>query len=284
MKQILLCSLISFSFTASAALDVRAVVAEIERLKCESALDGSGEVLVVVGLGNHGYNGTRHNVGTDLVSQIAASLDSAIQEVPEEWLTYQAKDEADAQDYVDFSAASNPRREGLLVHYRVGGGYSVPAVNHKMIFVHPYYDINESGYMIQALFQEAQLRPEQILVVVDDLTLARNQIVLSVGKADGTGDGHNGLKSINNLLGTGAYTRLRVGVSNPKSEKLEISRTDWVLGQLSTEDRAALFSDVRLQNFVSLLSNIQSRIGLDAKTAQKVVAQGNLLLKKLNEK
>ncbi len=254
----------------------------------ERSQDNSdGEILVVVGLGNLTYEGTRHNVGADLVGKMAAAVKSESHEVPEHWREYLAKDEADAQEYVDFSGASSPRRgDGLSVIYRVGGNYMLPPNSprmRKLVFVRPYYDINESGHFISALKAETGLRPDQFLVVVDDLTLPRNQVTLSVGKPDGKADAHNGLKSINSALGTGAYMRLRLGVSNPKVEKVDVSRTDWVLGHLPKADQDILFSDKQVEHFIDLVSNLQSRVGVPDRQAQRDVQAGSQILKALNQ-
>jgi peptidyl-tRNA hydrolase len=256
-----------------------------ERTRLSPGGVDKAQVALVVGLGNIGYDTTRHNVGADIVSRIAKNNRGADLDVAEHWLTYHAKDEADALDYLDFSSGSSPWREDLAVHFRVGGRFSLTSADSKtsqLIFLQPHFDINESGHVVAALARKANLQPEQIIVIVDDLTLAKGQIVLSVGKPDGLGDAHNGLKSINAQLGNGSYFRIRVGISNPKAEKLDVSRTDWVLGKLTDTEQRNLFSVERLEGILELVSAIQSRSQSDMKAREKTNQLLNQIIKKLN--
>lgn len=287
MIRVSLMSILLSAFSAHAALSLEPVLHKIKERSCASALSGVHKpLLLVVGLGNYGYDGTRHNVGDETVNRLEMASQATSEVLPEQWIKYFATDDADAERYMEFTAASSPKRDGLTIEYRIGGRVAIPAEDSglsNVVFVHPYYDINESGHFVSQVVKELGLPIEQLLVFVDDITLARNQIVLSKGKSDGTGDGHNGLKSINARLGNGSYYRLRVGVSNPKTEKVEVSRTDWVLGATPGEDLAVLFSPQRVTGLQNLLINLQARSLPDANQG-KLVGEGSAILKQLNSK
>lgn len=274
------------SNNSNAAINVDSIVSKVKAHSCAVTLAGQKKpLLLVVGLGNYGYGATRHNIGDELTRIFEERAQSESIEAPEFWNHYLAQNEEDAERYIQFSGASSPRRiDGLTIEYRVGGRVALPPVESPLsnvLFVHPYYDINESGYFVSQLVKELNITTEQVVVIVDDITLARNQIILGVGKTDGSGDGHNGLKSINFLLGNGAYYRLRVGVSNPKTEKLDISRSDWVLGQIPESDMQSLTTAEKLQKFEELLLNIQQRTSPEARK-DKLVGDGQKILKIIN--
>lgn len=73
-----------------------------------------------------------------------------------------------------------------------------------------------------------------VLIVLDDLALPFSSIRL---KAKGSDGGHNGLKSINECLGTQNYARLRCGIGNDFAKGQQI---DYVLGEWSDEENEKL--------------------------------------------
>ena len=272
--------------SAAFAIDVSKLADLIRQRSCEQSLVGQ-EVVVVVGLGNFEYVGTRHNLGTEVVAAIGDTWGAFDYRLPDHINTYMAKDEEDAARYVRFSAASYPKKDGLKIDYRIAAKYSVTKGNpttSKIIFLHPYYDINESGHVVSAVAKEAGLRPEQLIVFVDDLTLRRGEIKIATGKPDGSGDQHNGLKSLNEHLGTGAYVRVRLGVSSEKAEGVNVLRTQWVLGEVPPEDRQQFFAPSKIEDFGLLISNLQQRVGLEPKAKQKVVQEGSTIIQRLNKK
>ena len=100
--------------------------------------------------------------------------------------------------------------------------------------VKPMTYMNESGKAIAAWIDWLKLKVEDLLVVVDDVALPMGQIRLRPG---GSAGGHNGLKSIENCLGTDRYARLRCGVDAvPPGWALE----SWVLSRFRTEEEDAL--------------------------------------------
>lgn len=98
----------------------------------------------------------------------------------------------------------------------------------------PQTFMNLSGKSVAALARFFKLKPEEILVVHDELDIVPGQVKLKFG---GSHAGHNGLRDIHAQLGTGDYWRLRLGVGHPgiKSEVV-----DWVLKKPSQEHRVAI--------------------------------------------
>ena len=136
----------------------------------------------VVGLGNPGekYTNTRHNVGRIVLDAIRE------QEGFGGW------------EY-DKHAQANVVR-GMI------GGESVE-------FLAPETYMNKSGDTVKYLKDKHDAKPDEIVVVYDDVEMALGEIKISVGKGAG---GHNGVQSIINSLGSKDFVRIRIGIS-PKS-------------------------------------------------------------------
>lgn len=130
---------------------------------------------LIVGLGNIGdeYAHTRHNVGFDVVDELAASLEG-------QW------------------------KSGTLG--------SVAEVKHKgriLLLLKPNTYMNLSGKAVNYWLQKEKIPIERLLVIVDELQLDLGTIRLRGKGADG---GHNGLRDIQAQLNTASYPRLRIGI------------------------------------------------------------------------
>ena len=131
---------------------------------------------LVVGLGNPGrkYDGTRHNVGFDIVETLADRHRA-------EW-------------------ESAPRGvEALVARWRAA----------DTVLAKPLTFMNLSGPATMALLQFYKIDPSGLLVVVDEVNLELGRLR---ARAAGSAGGHNGLKSMIDALGTTEFARLRVGV------------------------------------------------------------------------
>ena len=98
----------------------------------------------------------------------------------------------------------------------------------------PMTYMNESGKAVAAWLDWLKLTVADLLVVVDDTALPMGQLRL---RPEGSHGGHNGLKSIETLLGTNRYARLRCGV-DPAPPGWEMER--WVLSRFRPEEEDAL--------------------------------------------
>jgi PTH1 family peptidyl-tRNA hydrolase len=131
---------------------------------------------LVVGLGNPGrkYEGTRHNVGFDVVDRLAA------------------KHRADWE--------SAPRGiDALVARWRAA----------DVTLAKPLTFMNLSGGAIVGLVQFFKVELADLLVVVDEVNLELGRLRT---RATGSAGGHNGLKSAIEQLGTEDFARMRIGV------------------------------------------------------------------------
>lgn len=131
---------------------------------------------LIVGLGNPGprYRGTVHNVGFDVVDEVARRRGVSFEAAPADALMARLRD--------------------------VDGG---------ALLVKPLTFMNVSGDAIGALQRYFRIPLEDLLVVVDDVALPAGRLRV---RRSGSAGGHNGLKSIIASLGTDGFARLRVGV------------------------------------------------------------------------
>lgn len=130
---------------------------------------------LLVGLGNPGpkYDATRHNIGFALVDALAAAC------AAEEW---------------------KAKGKSLLCKATLGP--------HPLLLAKPQTYMNLSGEAVQALAAFYKIRPADIVVVTDDVTLPLGSIRI---RPSGGHGGHNGLRNIIEHLGEG-FPRIRVGV------------------------------------------------------------------------
>ena len=94
--------------------------------------------------------------------------------------------------------------------------------------------MNLSGKAVQYWLQAEKIAPENMIVITDDIALPFGTIRI---KAKGSDGGHNGLKHIQETLGSGEYPRLRFGVG---SEFSKGRQSDYVLGKWSADEQKLL--------------------------------------------
>lgn len=154
---------------------------------------------LIVGLGNPGpqYAMTRHNAGFMAVDRLAQRA--------------------------GLSDAPKARFHSAIVEGPIGG--------HKCVLVKPMTYMNRSGTAVAEAVSFYKLNPAaDLLIIVDEVVLPCGQIRLR--PAGGPG-GHNGLKDIQQRLGTETYPRLRIGIG-PKPAYID-DQADYVLGRFTEE-------------------------------------------------
>lgn len=158
---------------------------------------------VLVGLGNPGpqYAMTRHNAGFLALDRLAQRA--------------------------GLTEAPKARFHAATVEGPVGG--------RKCLLLKPMTYMNRSGTAVAEALSFYKLDPSaDLLIIVDEVALPCGQIRLRPGGGAG---GHNGLKDIQQRLGTEAYPRLRIGIG-PKPAYID-DQADYVLGRFG-EDQWAL--------------------------------------------
>lgn len=161
---------------------------------------------LIVGLGNIGseYWGTRHNIGFRIVNAVAENNNGHFSE----------------------------ERYGAIARTRVK--------NAELILLKPNTFMNLSGNAVRYWLQKENIPVENMLVILDDIALPFGTLRL---KPKGSHAGHNGLRNIEEILGTQNYGRLRFGIGNafPRG-----GQVDYVLSPFDQEELEAMPDRVKL--------------------------------------
>ncbi|MFN7454171.1 MAG: aminoacyl-tRNA hydrolase [Pseudobdellovibrionaceae bacterium] len=104
-----------------------------------------------------------------------------------------------------------------------------------LLLAKPMTYMNKSGESVIGLMNFYKITADRILVVHDEIDLPFNKMKLQKNRGPG---GHNGLKSINQLLGHQDYARLKLGVGRPPHPEMDIA--DYVLQKFSTDEQNQL--------------------------------------------
>lgn len=175
---------------------------------------------LIAGLGNIGseYKNTRHNIGFMVIRQLAEQFD-ATPELGRHAYTATAK------------------HKGRQFH-----------------LIMPTTYMNLSGKAIRYHLNHHKLSPDKLLVITDDIALPFGKLRM---RAKGSNGGHNGLKHIQEVLGTTAYPRLRFGVGDAFSKGRQV---DYVLSPFSEDE----FADIpnRIDDCIKAILSFAT-IGID---------------------
>ncbi|MCX7993722.1 MAG: aminoacyl-tRNA hydrolase [Fimbriimonadales bacterium] len=108
-----------------------------------------------------------------------------------------------------------------------------------VVLAKPQTYMNLSGEAARALLQAYHLKPEQMLVIFDDIWLEPGVVRV---RAKGSAGGHNGMKSIIGAIGTEAFPRVRIGIGQPPEDT---DLADYVLSVPPPEERALLLQAIQ---------------------------------------
>ena len=169
--------------------------------------NSGGASWLIVGLGNPGekYEDTRHNVGFQVVDELAERQNAPVQKLK-------------------FKALTN-----LLT-----------IAGERVLVMKPVTYMNLSGEAVRPAADFYKIPPERILVISDDTALDPGKLRI---RQKGSAGGHNGLKNIIQHLGTDQFPRVRVGVGQKPHPDYDLA--DWVLGQLQGEDKKVMEQAVK---------------------------------------
>lgn len=138
---------------------------------------------LIVGLGNpeKDYSNTRHNMGFNVVNQLARQYNIEI---------------------------NKNKFHGLY-----GNGM---IEKEKVILLKPQTFMNLSGKSIREIIEYYKIEMEQLIVIYDDIDIEAGEI--KIRKAGGAGT-HNGMKSVVQELNSQAFKRIRVGIGKPERKE-----------------------------------------------------------------
>lgn len=153
---------------------------------------------LVVGLGNPGkdYEGTRHNAGFICIDEVARRCGVKI---------------------------LSSKFHALVSEAECGGK--------RVLLMKPQTFMNLSGAAVAEAAGFYQIPPERILVICDDINFGVGHARI---RLKGSNGGHNGLRNIEDRLGSQAYMRIRVGVGQKPSPEYDLAA--WVLGRFPQDE------------------------------------------------
>ena len=155
---------------------------------------------LVVGLGNIGseYIMTRHNIGFEIL------------------------------DYLS-------NKENLSFEtFKLAEKTILPKKGKKIILIKPNTYMNLSGKSVKYWMNKEKIPIENVLIITDDLNLPFGKLRI---RSKGSSGGHNGLKNIEEILGSQNYSRLRFGINNREKNK---NKVDFVLNKWNEIEKKSL--------------------------------------------
>jgi PTH1 family peptidyl-tRNA hydrolase len=175
---------------------------------------------LIIGLGNIGdeYANTRHNIGFDVVHAFAT------------------------------------KHGGVFKSDRLAFVAEVKWKGKVFVCICPTTYMNLSGRAFKYWQEKEKVPLENTLTIVDDLALPLDKIRL---RKSGSDAGHNGLKDIQNILGTDAYPKLRFGIGNVFPKGMQV---DFVLGKWKKEEIPVI--RYKIEKSVEIIESYAS-IGID---------------------
>ena len=161
---------------------------------------------LIAGLGNVGneYAHTRHNIGFDVVMAFVS------------------------------------KHGGSFISGRLAFTAEIRWKGKIFICICPTTFMNLSGKAVKYWMDKEKIEMQNLLVVLDDIAIPLNRIRIRPGGRDA---GHNGLKSIQEALGTPEYPKLRFGIGNDYPKGLQ---SDYVLGKWNKEEEALVKKKIDL--------------------------------------
>ncbi len=154
------------------------------------------DVKLIVGLGNPGsrFSNTRHNVGALAVEKMAEKL----------------------------GAIKHNDQQAQAIIYETT----------DWLLITPLKFMNEAGISVETVIRKFNLKPENLLVIHDDLDLAPGEMKM---KSGGSASGHNGVRSIIAHLKTDNFPRLRIGIGRPFPHKPTTPEEEAIVSQYVLE-------------------------------------------------
>ena len=160
---------------------------------------------LIVGLGNPDaeYDNTRHNMGFNAINGISEKYNIKLKK---------------------------NKFQGL---FEIGD-----IEDQKVILVKPQTYMNLSGNCVKEIVDFYKIEKENIIIIYDDMDIEPGKIKI---RKIGSSGGHNGIKSIIQMLGTDEFPRIRIGIGKPEHKGDEIN---YVIGAIPDEEKERLIQGV----------------------------------------
>ena len=167
---------------------------------------------LIVGLGNPGddYLNSRHNLGFDALEQLRHKLG------------------------VDQAWQKEPKFKGEIIKFS----------GLDLILLRPLTFMNKSGQAVSLVAEYFKIKPEDIIVVHDELDLLLGKLKVRMG---GAAAGHHGVESIIESLGTDKFVRVRLGIGNQdgflgEHKRIAFSAESFVMEQFLQNEKSKVKS------------------------------------------
>jgi len=191
----------------------------------------------IVGLGNPGkrFDGTRHNVGFEVIDFLSSSASRA-----GGLLEHTSSSSSSSSLRLrNNSSVSSEISEVVVAEFinnnegEDGDDGSKKRVTCKIVLVKPQTFMNVSGTAVRKIMRKYRVPIENVLVVYDDLDTKVGQIRI---KKSGSHGGHNGIRDILDIPRVkNAFPRVRVGIGRPENESVQVY--EHVLSKFREEER-----------------------------------------------
>lgn len=171
---------------------------------------------LIVGLGNPGlkYERTKHNIGFMFIDKLAEDLDVKV---------------------------NKSKFDAFVCQTTISG--------EKCIIMKPQTFMNNSGQAVGKAANFYKIKPENVIVVFDDISLEPGNMRI---RRKGSAGGHNGIKSIIECLGSDNFKRVKVGIGAKPSPDYNLA--DYVLSKVNDKEQKEI--DKALGNAVSAVKLI----------------------------
>ena len=106
----------------------------------------------------------------------------------------------------------------------------------RVLLMQPQTFMNNSGEAVIEAVNFYKIKPENVIVIFDDISLPVGKMRI---RKNGSAGGHNGIKSIIAHLGTQDFPRIKIGVGEKPHKEMDLA--DWVLSKFPQDEQKVLF-------------------------------------------
>ena len=174
-----------------------------KQIETKEASSGGAVTHLIVGLGNPGkeYAFTRHNAGFLTLDYLSDILKVSI---------------------------NRSKFKALVAEGTIG--------DKRVLLMQPQTYMNNSGEAVIEAVNFYKIKPENVIVIFDDISLPVGKMRI---RKNGSAGGHNGIKSIIAHLGTQDFPRIKIGVGEKPHKEMDLA--DWVLSKFPQDEQKVLF-------------------------------------------